>query len=200
MYEDIGIITNDEDNYELTDSFYELLDAYCREHFVLEKEDARFHLNNFEKTSGTIGYSFVVPQTLENWDKELRNSGVDPERLDGVLSNKGETFNQLLFRLLDERKITDKQFKARANISRQFFHKIHDEDYHPRKPTAIIFAIALGLDLEELEDFLTVAGYSLSMSRQDDLIIRYFFEEQIYDLYLLNIALQSKGLKPLKIS
>ncbi len=51
--------------------------------------------------------------------------------------------------------------------------------------------------LDEVEDLLYRAGYSLSEYSRKDVIIQFFFEERIYDLFLLNETLDHYGYKPL---
>ena len=70
------------------------------------------------------------------------------------------------------------------------FSKIRNNpDYKPTKATAIAFAIALELNLEQTRDLIGRAGYALTNSSKFDVIIMYFIRERNYNLFDINAAL-----------
>lgn len=110
--------------------------------------------------------------------------------LEDVMSHVEEDFRARLFRLIDERKLTDAQVYKKANLDRKLFSKIRcKENYQPKKNTAIALALALELNLDETRDLLSRAGYALSPGSKFDLIIQYFIENQIYDIQTINYVL-----------
>ena len=110
--------------------------------------------------------------------------------LDEAVSHLSETWQESLFRIIDEKGFSDVAVYKNANVDRKLFSKIRsNRDYQPKKITAVAFALALNLNLDDTKDFLRKAGFALSESNLFDVIIEYFIENEVYDIFTINIAL-----------
>ena len=107
--------------------------------------------------------------------------------LEERLKNKDESFSEMLLRLIDERGMKDSDCYNKANVSRKVFSKIRcDRNYHPKKETALSFALALELDIEGTQQLLRTAGYSLSHSNIADIIVEYHIMNGIFKVSDIN--------------
>lgn len=99
-------------------------------------------------------------------------------------------FAEALFKHIDNKGLTDPQVYKRANISRKLFSKIRsNKDYKPSKNTALALAIALELNLDETKDFIGKAGYAITHTSRQDIIVEYFIEMGRYNIMDLNETL-----------
>ena len=113
-----------------------------------------------------------------------------PANLDELLKKTDAGFTETLLKLIDESGKKDSEIYKRANISKQHFSKIRSNPaYRPTKATALAFAIALELNLEQTNDLIGRAGYALSNSSRFDVIIKYFIREKNYNMFDINMTL-----------
>lgn len=138
----------------------------------------------------------MASQAYEAADETERSTGAlySKRYIDAALADllkaRDESFQQKLFRLIDARGMSDPEVYKKANIDRKLFSKIRSNpEYKPTKKTAVAFAIALGLNLDETTDLLQSAGLSLSPSSSFDIIIRYCIEHRIMSIHEVNCIL-----------
>lgn len=199
----IYLVVFDRDAFKLSQDIHTSIKAYIDDHFVEEHSDTRFRNVNYNivddaqiDESSTLEY-VERNQSFEADDihlKAVASSAPSIKKkkrsLDDVLLQLDDTFSERLLRWIDIKEKSDVEVYKRANIDRKHFSKIRgDKYYKPSKSTAIAFAIALELNRDETDDLLLTAGYALSSSNKFDLIIKYFLENQIYDLYTINETL-----------
>ena len=115
--------------------------------------------------------------------------------LEDLIGEVGEPFHEVLFEKIARSGMTDVEVYRRANMDRKLFSKIRNNPaYHPGKNTVLALAIALKMNIDDTQDLLSRVEYALSPSSKSDVIIRYFIERRIFDIDLINIALDDHGL------
>lgn len=126
--------------------------------------------------------------------KEMSQTMVTNRNIDNLMSQMEETFSQRLLRMIDERGLTDSEAYTKAYVDRRHFSKIRkDINYAPNKKTVLAFTIALELSLDEAKDLLRSAGFALSRSSRTDIIVAYFLQNKIYDMFEINDVLYAYG-------
>lgn len=132
-----------------------------------------------------------IPPYEPEGDPFLADMAALPEDdLEEQIKHRAPTFQEELFRIIDKKDMDDVDVYKRANIDRKHFSKIKSNpDYNPTKKTAVAFAIALGLNLDETRDLLLTAGIALTRSNTFDIIISYCIEHNITDINQINCLL-----------
>lgn len=126
--------------------------------------------------------------------KTMSSTMATNRNIDDLMNQIEETFSQRLLRMIDERGMSDSEVYNKAYVDRRHFSKIrNDINYTPNKKTVLAFSIALELSLDEAKDLLNSAGYALSRSSKTDIIVAYFLQNKIYDMFEINDILDAYG-------
>ena len=135
----------------------------------------------------TRGYASEVCEPVAEPKFDLLEPLLD---LVELLDETDAGFSETLLKLIDKSGKKDSAIYKKANVDRKLFSKIRTNPaYRPSKVTAIAFALALELDLEETQEFIGRAGYTLTHSSKFDIIIEYFILHGNYDIFEINAVL-----------
>lgn len=117
--------------------------------------------------------------------------------IDERLAKFKKTFCDYLLDYISERGMSEVDVYKKARLDRRIFSKIRNaENYMPSKRTVLAIALALELNIDEAQEILHKGGFALSPADKKDVVMSYFFENQIYDLFIINEVLDYYGFKP----
>ncbi len=176
----VYIVVFDKKSFNIGEKLFSDIEEYIDDKYEQENSDVRFRRSiraeSLEATNDSAVCGIV--------DEEAKSS------LEEAVKSIDESFSESLLRRIDESGMTDAQCYKKANIDRKLFSKIRsDKYYRPSKTTAIAFAIALELSLEDTKDLLMKAGFALSRSSKFDIIVEFFIENGNYNVFEINEAL-----------
>ena len=194
----IYLVVFDSAAYKLSEKLFHGVASYIDEHFVDLCEQAAMteNLRNFrrrhraERMEVCEDSAVLEPEFLSMAAMAPTIAAPKELSLEDSIKEADAGFSETLLNLIDKTGKKDSEIYKKACISKQHFSKIRNNPhYQPTKPTAIAFALALELDLEETHDLIGRAGFTLSKSSKFDLIIRYFIEQGNYNVVKINMAL-----------
>lgn len=193
----IYLVVFGKESFELSEKLFKSVSSFIDENYISEKildeygsesvNSSHFEPRRFKeklKFKGQIQADFcaeicsptAIPQSSDEWENRLK-------KLDAG-------FSETLLQLIDRTGKKDSEIYKKANVDRKLFSKIRNNmDYKPSKTTALAFAFALELDIDETRDFIARAGFALSHSSKFDVIVEYFLVSKNYDIYELNEVL-----------
>lgn len=149
---------------------------------------------DFEIDESAIEDFDISSMKKTKFTKTMSSTMVTNRNIDDLMNQIEETFSQRLLRMIDERGMSDSEVYNKAYVDRRHFSKIRkDINYTPNKKTVLAFSIALELSLDEAKDLLNSAGYALSRSSKTDIIVAYFLQNKIYDMFEINEILDAYG-------
>ena len=187
----IYLVVFHKDAFRLSEKLFHRVASYIDENYVQAKETAEygaaFHRSNrsayrrrrdMEVCESSIAFEEPLPCASKAMS------------LEDMLKQADAGFTETLLKLIDQTGKKDSEIYKKANISKQHFSKIRNNpNYKPTKATAMALAIALELNIEETSDLIGRAGFALTNSSKQDLIVKYFIENKNYNIVEINLAL-----------
>ena len=178
----VYLVIFDRDAFQLSGKLFSEIAEYIDDHYVDEHSDSR---SARLSRANRLAAKSMAFETIAESVTAAPLGG-----LDELLCELDAGFSETLLKLIDRTGKKDSEIYKKANVDRKLFSKIRNNpDYKPSKATAIAFAIALELDLNETRDFIARAGYALSRSSKFDVIIEFFIRQKQYDIFKINEAL-----------
>lgn len=183
----VYLVVFDAEATELGMSLYPDLESYIDHNYVCKKSEEEY------------GYPPMAPTMSVVAEKACygvkEDYIVNEQALDERMRHLTDTFQEYLFYLIKLKDLKYVDVYTNSLITKQTASKIKkNKYYHPDKSTAMRLCVGLGLNLDETKDLLARAGYALSSCDKRDVIFSFFIENEIYDIYEIDIALEKYDL------
>ena len=199
----VYLVVFSRDAFQLSEKLFQSVAAYIDDTYILDKTFDEYGVSDkcdirgleLRQLSRAMEAREYAVRSSEYCDIAAPVSAPEvcaamPPAWDELLSDIDAGFSETLLKLIDRTGKKDYEIYRRANVDRKLFSKIRNNpDYKPSKATALSFAIALELGLEETQDFISRAGYTLSHSSKADIIVEYFIVNRNYNIHELNAVL-----------
>lgn len=200
----INLVVFDKESFVLSEKLFQSVSSYIDENYISTQMQAQRRERNIfgavrapqqmgkinRPESRSHGESALCEDAAVDFEAPVCSAAAADADWSSLLKNLDEGFSVTLLRLIDRTGKKDSEIYKKANVDRKLFSKIRNNpDYKPSKPTALAFAFALELNLEETRDFIARAGFALSRSSKFDVIVEYFLVNGNYDLFELNEVL-----------
>ena len=195
-----------EEAFKLSNTLFRSVQAYIDENYVASKFEEEYGTSNLSprmKARRKEQQQYAAEYLAEAVEEDAADLGAPPimadaamaapaplagkESLSDMMDKMDASFSDTLMALIDATGEKPSNIYHKACVSKQVFSKINsNSNYQPLKATAIAFCLALELDLEEAQELLARAGFTLSKSSLSDVIIMYCIENKIYNVMMVN--------------
>lgn len=173
--------------FALSEKLFKSVSSYIDENYIRSKT-----LDEYG-TESMYGSRLVTRRIREQECSDMSVGAaipIDSDDWGQLLKDLDAGFSETLLQLIDRTGKKDSEIYKKANVDRKLFSKIRNNmDYRPSKTTALAFAFALELDVDETKDFISRAGFALSHSSKFDVIVEYFLVNRNYNVFELNEVL-----------
>ncbi|MEE3342615.1 MAG: hypothetical protein VZS44_00820 [Bacilli bacterium] len=156
--------------------------------------------NYIEKETKQLLFGKVTRAKANYMEETLDIEYVGASNVDDFINNNldDNNFRNLLFKYIDNKNLKDSDVYNKVNLDRRLFSKIRcNNNYKPSKDTVILLSLSLELSIDELDKLLNSANYSLSNNSISDLIIKFCFLNNIYNINTINEYLYNHKCKTL---
>lgn len=187
----VYLVVFDREAFALTEKLFSSVSSYIDENYVRTRTMDEY---SWEGRSRIPRESRRVRMPMEMEECLSVSYSAAPsgntQDLGQLLKGLDAGFSETLLQLIDRTGKKDSEIYKKANVDRKLFSKIRNNpDYKPSKGTALAFAFALELNIEETKDLIGRAGFALSHSSKFDVIVEYFLIHKNYDVFELNEVL-----------
>ena len=184
---EIILVVFDKETFEMIGQLRSDLRSYVDERYVGAAQAEEYEIDNCASD-----YRELTERLKDSQRIEAQNALCVPSK------RKKSTFQEMLFQFISDKGLNEVSVYQTAGLSRQHFSKIRsNKNYYPQRDTVLKLALVMELDFDSTQEFLRSAGYALSDSIANDIVVAQCIRNRIYDFSDIDCMLAEQGLSPL---
>lgn len=189
---DIRFVVRNRESFIIDDSIANSVQNYLANNYTSKNANLFENTSNFAQAFSVDFNDFSQVSVMLSTDEAVENDNTtQPENSDSN-PKEVENFADLLKQKMKQHKIKESKAYKKSNIEKNAFARLKNGiNTAPTKAVLLAIAIGLEMDLPETEQFVKACGYEFSHSDKCDVIVRYFIENKIYDIFQINKVLFS---------
>lgn len=157
--------------------------SFGKQSYLIDRKSNLFNVelnNEFDKyiAESISSNDFVKLDKVNN--KQIFE--INEEKLDILISDKQDNFQDLLYKYLEEKNMTDAELERKIGMDRKHYYKIKNRVVkQPNKKDIIRLCFGLELDIIQTNDFLARVNYALNPENKFDKLVKFLIENSYYD-------------------
>lgn len=186
---DVYLLVYDKEAFDISTKLYKDVKNYLNENGIFDNEYEKEEYNLRRRINERNLFYGNMPEVILSNVYKDKASEFSFENF-----KEDESFIECLKRLMIKKGLYANDVYNGSNISRQAFNGIYNDEKMPKKNTVLALCIGLKLNIDEADDFVEKAGYSFTNGNKHDYIVRYFIENEDYDIHKINMILLNEDL------
>ncbi len=165
-----------------------------RECYDIEKDEIKNYLSTHIDSDF---YVVLFKQAFDIFDDDFKdnlsqyvNTHFDAKVLDSKVKDTNVVVVKEIKKIQKEKNISDDELTLNANFGSTYLERLFNEEtFIPTKNMLLSLGVALRLNIKEMANFLAKQGYTFGRNSMYELVVQFYIERGVFDVYQINDCL-----------